>query len=31
MVSMGTLFLADTNNVRYVGFLSDSSDDVEYR
>jgi hypothetical protein len=30
MVSIGTLFYADTNNVRYVGFLSDNSDNVEY-
>jgi hypothetical protein len=27
---MGTLFYADTNNVGYVGFLSDNSDNVEY-
>jgi hypothetical protein len=30
MVSMRTLFFADTNNVGYVGFLSDISDNVEY-
>jgi hypothetical protein len=30
MVSMGALFFADTNNVGYVGFLSDISDNVEY-
>jgi hypothetical protein len=30
MVSIGTLFYADTNNVGYVGFLSDNSDNVEY-
>jgi hypothetical protein len=29
MVSMGTLFYADTNNFGYVGFLSDNSDNVE--
>jgi hypothetical protein len=27
---MGILYLADTNNVGYVGFLSDSSVNVEY-
>jgi hypothetical protein len=30
MVSMGTLFFADMNNVGFVGFLSDNSDNVEY-
>jgi hypothetical protein len=30
MVSMGTLLYADTNNVGYVRFLSDNSDNVEY-
>jgi hypothetical protein len=31
MVYMGTLFYADTNNVGYVEFMSDNSDNVEYR
>jgi hypothetical protein len=31
MVSMGTLFFVDTNNVGYVGFLSNNSDNVEFR
>jgi hypothetical protein len=30
MVYMSTLFYADTNNVGYVGFLSDNSDNVKY-
>jgi hypothetical protein len=30
MVSIGTLFFADTDNVGYVGFLLDNSDNVEY-
>jgi hypothetical protein len=30
MVSVGTLFFVDTNNVDYVGFLSDNSENIEY-
>jgi hypothetical protein len=30
MVSMGTLYFVDTNNIGYVGFLSDNSDNVKY-
>jgi hypothetical protein len=30
MVSMGTLFFADTNNVGCVGFLSNNSNNVEF-
>jgi hypothetical protein len=30
MFCMDTLFFADTNNVGYVGFLSDILDNVEF-